>query len=129
MLLGSAAQSTFALVKKLPSNIPALKLSPQSRLHSFEIFNPETEDIDTDSSTGTGASTPDSVGSVISVRIENSNGTPVTGTLIFFCCFFLRIKLIHYPYNLGLFKKIIFVRKPQINIRLPLNKTKYYKEN
>lgn len=88
MFLGSVAQSTFALVKKLPSNIPALKLSPQSRLHSFEIFNPETEDIDTDSSTGTGASTPDSVGSVISVKMENSNGTPVTGTLGLIVFFF-----------------------------------------
>lgn len=37
------------------------------------------EDIDTDSS---GVSTPDSVGSVISVKLESPNGTPVTGKLV-----------------------------------------------
>lgn len=39
------------------------------------------------------------------------------------------MKLTYYPNNLGSFKKAIFIRKPQINITLPLNQTKYYTEN
>lgn len=48
----------------------------QKSMQSYELFNPETEDVDTDSS---GLSTPDSVGSVISVKLDSTNGTPQTG--------------------------------------------------
>lgn len=41
---------------------------PAPRLLSLEIFNPETDDMDSDSS---GLSSPDSVGSVISIRNED----------------------------------------------------------
>lgn len=68
-------KSTFVLSKK-PTSCYATYLAHQTRLQSYELFNPETEDIDTDSS---GVSTPDSVGSVISVKMESSNGTPVNG--------------------------------------------------
>lgn len=62
--------------KRISTSVHATYLTHQSRLQSYELFNPEMEDIDTDSS---GVSTPDSVGSVISVKMESSNGTPVTG--------------------------------------------------
>ncbi|XP_065221780.1 mucin-4 isoform X2 [Planococcus citri] len=63
----------YALSKKPPISPYATYLAHQTRLQSYELFNPETEDIDTDSS---GVSTPDSVGSVISVKLDSSNGTP-----------------------------------------------------
>lgn len=71
-------KSTFALVKKVSNNVHSINQSKQTRLPSYEIFNPETEDIDTDSS---GVSTPDSIGSVISVKMESSNGTPLAGMI------------------------------------------------
>lgn len=45
---------------------------PVPRLLSLEIFNPETDDMDSDSS---GLSSPDSVGSVISIKNEEETIT------------------------------------------------------
>lgn len=77
-LTESSARAAYALVKKATSTFHTFSQSHQARLQSYEIFNPETEDIDTDSS---GVSTPDSFGSVISVKMDSSNGTPLTGKL------------------------------------------------
>jgi hypothetical protein len=49
---------------------------PLPRLLSLELFNPETDDMDSDSS---GVSSPDSVSSVISVLTEEPS-QPVTAT-------------------------------------------------
>jgi hypothetical protein len=45
---------------------------PLPRLLSLELFNPETDDVDSDSS---GVSSPDSVSSVISVLTEEPSQT------------------------------------------------------
>lgn len=69
-------RSAFPLVRRSATssgseNVPATRALP--RLMSLELFNPETDDMDSDSS---GVSSPDSVGSVISVL--NDDDHPVT---------------------------------------------------
>lgn len=61
-----------------------------TKLMSLELFNPETDDMDSDSS---GVSSPDSVGSVISVLNEEELATTtapgiycILSELIYFLC-------------------------------------------
>lgn len=70
------AKTPFEHAKNVHGHVQSSSQRHHGRSHSYEIFNPETEDIDTDSS---GVSTPDSVGSVISVKMDSSSGTPVIG--------------------------------------------------
>ncbi|XP_067000150.2 uncharacterized protein [Anabrus simplex] len=58
------ARSAFPLVRRSSAMVLA---RPLPRLLSLELFNPETDDMDSDSS---GVSSPDSVSSVISVLTE-----------------------------------------------------------
>ncbi|KAK3910359.1 putative tRNA methyltransferase 9B [Frankliniella fusca] len=66
---GSGGRGMFPLVRRSSGSLPR-PAPPRSapRLLSLELFNPETDDVDSDSS---GVSSPDSVDSVISVANNN----------------------------------------------------------
>jgi hypothetical protein len=67
---GGATRSPFPLVRRSSAMVlgrPEPLARPLPRLLSLELFNPETDDMDSDSS---GVSSPDSVSSVISVLTE-----------------------------------------------------------
>ncbi|KAE8752595.1 hypothetical protein FOCC_FOCC000717, partial [Frankliniella occidentalis] len=66
---GGAGRGMFPLVRRSSGSIPR-PAPPRAapRLLSLELFNPETDDVDSDSS---GVSSPDSVDSVISVANNN----------------------------------------------------------
>lgn len=76
-----ATRSPFPLVRRSSAMVlgrPEPLARPLPRLLSLELFNPETDDMDSDSS---GVSSPDSVSSVISVLTEEPPQTQqeVTG--------------------------------------------------
>jgi hypothetical protein len=67
---GAAVRNPFPLVRRSSVMVvgrPEPLARPLPRLLSLELFNPETDDMDSDSS---GVSSPDSVSSVISVLTE-----------------------------------------------------------
>lgn len=88
LIAGAAAvRNPFPLVRRSTAMVlgrPEPLARPLPRLLSLELFNPETDDMDSDSS---GVSSPDSVSSVISVLTEEppqlvtSTGTTQQGTL------------------------------------------------
>ncbi|XP_063229163.1 LOW QUALITY PROTEIN: uncharacterized protein LOC134534610 [Bacillus rossius redtenbacheri] len=61
---GVSSRSSLPLVRRASTAIQGRPDRPLPRLLSLELFNPETDDMDSDSS---GVSSPDSVGSVVSV--------------------------------------------------------------
>ncbi|KAF6217209.1 hypothetical protein GE061_001563 [Apolygus lucorum] len=72
---GSILRSQFPLVRRSATMYDGTAEPPRPapRLLSLEIFNPETDDMDSDSS---GLSSPDSVGSVISIKNEEETVVP-----------------------------------------------------
>ncbi|KAJ4452095.1 hypothetical protein ANN_03611, partial [Periplaneta americana] len=77
---GAAVRNAFPLVRRSSAMVlgrPEPLARPLPRLLSLELFNPETDDMDSDSS---GVSSPDSVSSVISVLTEEPPQLTSTAT-------------------------------------------------
>lgn len=113
----SNSRNAFPLVRRSTTasgseNVPATRALP--RLMSLELFNPETDDMDSDSS---GVSSPDSVGSVISV-LNDDDHPAAQGKKLYWKYKHSNLSLT-FPFTHTLSLFLVFVATPSISVVSP----------